>query len=85
LKDPKGMLSKLCKVLDIPFDSTMLSWQAGPRKCDGIWAEHWYDAVWSSTGFATYKPRSGTLSSELQEICDECQIHYDRLHSLRLK
>lgn len=85
LKDPEGMLSKLCEVLDVPFNSTMLSWQAGPRKCDGIWAEHWYDAVWSSTGFATYKPRSGTLSSELQEICDECQIHYDRLHSLRLK
>ena len=85
LKDPEGMLSKLCNILEIPFDSTMLSWQAGPRKCDGIWAEHWYDAVWSSTEFETYKPRSGILSLELQKICDECQIHYDRLHSLRLK
>ena len=84
LKNPEKMLSKLCDDLNIPFDSTMLTWQAGPRNCDGIWAKHWYDAVWASTNFAPYKPRTGILTPEHQAISDECQVHYDRLHSLRL-
>jgi hypothetical protein len=85
LQNPKKMLSKLCEVLEIPFDAAMLSWQPGPRECDGIWAEHWYDAVWKSTGFAPYKPRIGELSPEYQAFSDECQVFYERLHSLRLK
>jgi hypothetical protein len=85
LQNPKKMLSKLCDKLEIPFDAAMLSWQSGPRECDGIWAEHWYDAVWESTGFAPYKPRIGELSPEFQVFCDECQTFYERLHSLRLK
>ena len=85
LKNPEGMLSKLCEVLEIPFDKSMLSWQAGPRECDGIWAKHWYDAVWESTGFAQYQPRIGELSPEYQAYHDECQVFYDRLHSFRLK
>lgn len=85
LQNPKKMLSKLCDVLEISFDASMLSWQSGPRECDGIWAEHWYDAVWESTGFAPYKPRIGELSPEYQVFCDECQTFYERLHSLRLK
>ena len=85
LKNPERMLSKLCEVLDIPFDQSMLSWSAGPRECDGIWAEYWYDAVWESTGFAPYRLRIGELPPEYQEYHDECQIFYERLHSFRLK
>ena len=85
LQNPKKMLSKLCDALEIPFDEAMLSWQPGPRECDGIWAEHWYDAVWQSTGFAPYKPRLGELPPDYQEIREECQVFYERLHSLRLK
>ena len=85
LKNPERMLFKLCDVLEIPFDKSMLSWQAGPRECDGIWAEYWYDAVWESTGFAQYRPRIGELAPEYQVYYDECQIFYDRLHSFRLK
>ncbi|MBT4066959.1 MAG: HAD family hydrolase [Euryarchaeota archaeon] len=85
LKNPEGMLSKLCDVLEIPFDKSMLSWQAGPRECDGIWAKYWYDSVWESTGFAQYRSRIGELSPEYQVYHDECQVFYDRLHSFRLK
>ena len=85
LKNPERMLSKLCEVLEIPFDQSMLSWQAGPRECDGIWAEFWYDAVWESTGFAPYRPRIGDLAPEYQVYHDECQIFYERLQSFRLK
>ena len=85
LKNPERMLSKLCDVLEIPFDKSMLSWQAGPRECDGIWAKYWYDSVWESTGFAQYRSRIGELSPEYQVYHDECQVFYDRLHSFRLK
>ncbi len=85
LLDPRGMLEKLCISLGIPFSNEMLSWPKGPKQCDGVWAAHWYDVVWDSTGFAPYRARSGVLSPELQKICDECQPHYQRLHSLRLQ
>ncbi len=50
--DPEEMLRKLCSTIGIPFDPAMLSWETGPRKADGVWAQHWYDAVHKSTGFA---------------------------------
>ena len=46
------MLRKLCAAIDLPFDPAMLSWPAGPRSEDGIWAKHWYGVVHQSTGFA---------------------------------
>lgn len=58
LADPKTSLTRLCQALDIPFDKAMLSWSAGPKPEDGVWAPHWYDAVNASTGFA---PPPGTL------------------------
>ena len=35
----------------------MLSWPAGPRESDGVWAPYWYDAVWRSTGFEPWRKR----------------------------
>ena len=51
-KDPEGMLRKLCHLIDLPFDPSMLHWSAGPKPFDGAWALHWYGAVHRSTGFA---------------------------------
>ena len=84
LQDPNVMLPKLCHALHIPYDSAMLSWQSGPKQCDGIWAEHWYDAVWESTEFAEYRAREGELSSAHQAIYDEVRSIYDELYNLRL-
>lgn len=84
LLDPKGMLTKVCTHLRIPFDESMLNWKAGPKDCDGIWAEHWYDAVWDSTGFATYRPREGELPAEHQAVFDEVRPIYEALHARRL-
>ena len=39
--NPEKMLRKLCDSIGLDFDSAMLSWPAGPRKDDGIWAAHW--------------------------------------------
>lgn len=50
--DPAGMLSRLCAEIGLSYDPAMLSWPAGGRSEDGVWARHWYGAVHRSTGFA---------------------------------
>ena len=56
LLDPPGVLQRACAALGIPFEDAMLSWPAGPKPEDGIWAVHWYHNVHASTGFAPYSP-----------------------------
>ena len=62
LRDPEAHLRWLCDWLGIPFTDRMLSWPAGPRDSDGVWAPYWYDAVWRSTGFEPWRPREVSLS-----------------------
>src|SRR5207249_2626694 len=45
LEKPEPMLREMCRQLDVPFTPRMLSWPAGPRDTDGIWAKHWYHTV----------------------------------------
>jgi hypothetical protein len=56
LADPRGTLSRLCARIGIEFSERMLHWPAGPRDSDGVWAPHWYAAVWRSTGFVAARP-----------------------------
>jgi len=39
--DPPAALNTLCDALGISFEASMLTWPAGPKACDGIWASHW--------------------------------------------
>jgi len=41
LAAPEKMLKALCAQLRVKFDPAMLSWQAGPKSCDGLWAKYW--------------------------------------------
>lgn len=50
VRDPEGMLRALCAALDLPFQPQMLSWQAGPKPYDGVWAPWWYGQTHKSTG-----------------------------------
>jgi Sulfotransferase domain len=84
LLDPRGTLSKLCDALDVPFDAAMLSWAAGKRATDGIWAQYWYAAVEQSTGFMPYEPDETPAPDYLQALVDECQAMYDELAQYRL-
>ena len=86
LADPRGILSALCSALGIPFSERMLSWPAGPRASDGVWAPAWYDAVEHSTGFAPprKKPKA-PLDARLRAIADEARPHYERLRAFKLK
>src|SRR5690606_23075320 len=54
LREPRRTLGLLCDALGVPFSERMLAWPPGPRPSDGVWAKHWYAAVWASTGFQPY-------------------------------
>ncbi len=84
LLDPETVLRALCTHLNLEFDPGMLSWHAGGRPEDGVWAPHWYHAVHQSTGFAPYKAKSG-FPKHLQALLDECSPYYEKLyrHALR--
>jgi hypothetical protein len=86
LAAPEPVLRALCAALDVPFDERMLSWPAGPRASDGVWAKHWYERVWRSTGFepaeAAGRPR---LGRRLAELDAQCRPLYEKLHAHRLR
>jgi hypothetical protein len=84
LLNPRATLSKLCAALDVPFDEAMLSWTAGKRETDGIWAEYWYAAVEKSTGFMPYEPDESPAPEYLQPLIAECQAMYAELAQYRL-
>ena len=85
LRDPAGMLARLCEIVEVPFTDRMLSWPAGRRKTDGIWAKHWYDAVERSTGFEPFRPRPHEVPPELEGLLAECLPYYEELRRHRLK
>jgi len=85
LKNPRGVLEQLCERVGIPFDETMLSWPAGARPEDGIWAEHWYESVHKSTGFQPYEPKSEPFPEHLKPLFDECMPYYVALANEAIK
>lgn len=76
LLNPKSVLSKLCLEIGIPFDSSMLAWQAGARPEDGCWAKYWYKSVHQSTSFAPYKAKTAPFPEYLKPLLEECQPYY---------
>ncbi|MCY4090162.1 MAG: hypothetical protein OXF62_05045 [Caldilineaceae bacterium] len=84
LRDPREMLSRLCRAVSVPFSERMLSWPSGRRESDGVWAPYWYGAVEKSTGFAPYRPKEEPVPLYLQGLLDEAQEIYRELHRFRL-
>ena len=86
LRQPRAALTALCDALGVPFDPAMLSWPAGPRDTDGVWARYWYDSVHASTGFRPYQePEPAELPAALEPLAAECQPYYDVLAARRLE
>lgn len=86
LQDPRGVLGRLCAALGIAFSETMLSWPAGRRASDGVWAPAWYAAVERSTGFAPPRAqaRFADLTDALKPIAEAARPAYERLAKFRL-
>ena len=52
---------------------------------DGVWAPHWYAAVWSSTGFEPWRPRETNLSDHDAAVAEACRPIYEALHARRVR
>jgi hypothetical protein len=85
LLNPRKVLEILCQRLDIPFDEKMLTWKAGARPEDGVWAKYWYTNVHQSTGFQPYVEKTVTLPKKLALLAKDCQHYYDFLFSYAIK
>lgn len=84
LRNPRKVLTRLCESVGVEFLDAMLSWPAGRRESDGIWAKYWYDAVEKSTGFEPPREQRTDLAPELEPLARECQPFYDELAEHRL-
>ncbi len=84
LENPRRLLGLLCDAVGVPFDDAMLSWPAGPRATDGVWARYWYHAVNESTGFAPYRPKNEAVPAELEPLLEQCMVCYEALYARRL-
>jgi hypothetical protein len=79
LEDPRGQLTACCAALGLPFDPAMLTWPAGPKPEDGVWAPHWYAAVHRSTGFSAPRPPVVGVAPPLEPLLERCMPLYDEL------
>lgn len=77
--DPAGMLRKLCDAVGLSFSEDMLSWPAGPKPYDGVWAPHWYASLHATTGFAGPEGPLPELSGRGNDLVREAMPHYEKL------
>lgn len=85
LLNPRGILTKLCSILDIEFSEHMLQWPKGPRASDGVWAPHWYQNVENSTRFSEFIAPKINLTRQQKAVADESQKYYLELFSKRVR
>jgi hypothetical protein len=85
LADPRGVLSRLCAALEIPFEDAMLRWPEGSQPTDGPWAPHWYGVVEKSSGFGPPERGLVQLEPEDRKLADRCRPHYERLAAHRIR
>jgi hypothetical protein len=79
LLDPEQGLRRICHRNGLEFKTNMLSWPKGARASDGVWAKHWYESVWKSTGFAPFKEKPVSLTPENNRIAESARPYYQHL------
>ena len=84
LAAPEAVLRTLCGRLGLAFDPGMLSWPAGPKPEDGVWAEHWYASTHRSTGFEPGHPSTEPAPEHLRGVVAEARPLYERLSEFAL-
>ena len=84
LQEPEPILRRLCRSIGVEFDPAMLSWAAGPRGSDGVWAKYWYGEVVKSTSFQPYREKQERVPPRLSGVYALCRDCYDRLYEHRL-
>ncbi|NNC82904.1 MAG: sulfotransferase family protein [Flavobacteriales bacterium] len=85
LENPRSVLQRLCKALEIPFVESMLSWPAGPIPGDGAWAQYWYGSVHRSTGWdAPRALKEIRLPEHLESLVTECEKYYEEMKTFAI-
>lgn len=85
LAAPRSTLQRLCARLGIDYTDAMLSWPAGRRSTDGVWAPAWYKAVEQSTGFGPPPIEAHCeLPATLARIAEQARPYYEALLLHRL-
>lgn len=85
LAAPELMLKTLCSAIGIEFQASMLSWKAGPKSYDGVWAPHWYQSVWKTSGFGISGRKTPVLPDHLLPVLEAANQYYEQLKSYKLK
>ncbi|WZY74295.1 hypothetical protein YC2023_006535 [Brassica napus] len=80
-RDPETTLRGLCDDLEIPFQVSMLKWEAGPIPEDGVWAPWWYKSVHESTGFSSPKKYPRTFPLSHYDLLEQSLPLYNILRS----
>jgi len=80
-RSPEATLRRLCAGLGIEWDSAMLSWPAGPHPQDGVWAHHWYEGTWQSSGFEPIAAGEQPLPEPDVPFLAEAVALYERIRS----
>ncbi|KVH98241.1 Aminotransferase, class IV [Cynara cardunculus var. scolymus] len=80
-EDPEAALRGLCEDLNIPFQASMLKWEAGPKSVDGIWAPWWYKSVHKSTGFVQTDKYRQPFPALLYDLLEQSLPFYNMLRS----
>ncbi|KAJ1697658.1 hypothetical protein LUZ63_006170 [Rhynchospora breviuscula] len=79
--DPETVLRGLCDDLGIPFQASMLGWEAGSKEYDGVWAPWWYKGVHKSTCFIKASKYPPSFPFELYDLLEQSMPFYDMLNS----
>ncbi len=77
--NPETALRKLCAAIGLQFQPAMLNWPTGGHKNDGVWAAHWYGAVWKSTGFAGVEGPVPDVPDALKDVWSDALPYYQQL------
>jgi len=81
---PRLMLEKLCESIGLPFSEEMLTWPPGGHRSDGVWAPHWYGAVWNSTGFPGPEGPLPRLDGAAAQLAAQAMPFYEDLAARKL-
>lgn len=85
LRDPESVLMQACERMGIPFFREMLTWPAGPKPYDGVWAPYWYSNVHRSTGFERQATSERPLPPGLHDLNEQAQFYYEALSPFALR
>ena len=85
LMTPEAILKELCQHLGIAFDTSMLSWESGPKPEDGVWARHWYKNTHESSAFSNKESSRDPMPEKFLPVLEEATVLYDNLKKYACK